>query len=483
MARLQLVDISKAFDELKTPPVIANHIPLETEEDQKAFNDLIYTHYDGESLKLTPSCECGELSAGFNVGEICPQCRTECKPRYSGSVDSIIWIIPPEGVPCFIAPGVWNMMTNAYRAGGVDVIRWICDPHYHAPKQLPDVLQKYIARGHKRGYNYFIENFEQILYEFSFKTNGNIIAKYEEIYTLLHTEKDKVFCKALPVPSKMVLVLEKSQSGRFFDKSLLPVIDAVLIASELGHAPMNLPISRIESKTVTIISKLGEFFKTYTRKILTGKKGIFRKHYYAGRLHFTARQVITSLFEPHQIDELILPWTATVKLFTEHLRSKLMKPPHNLNFNDINDLIRLASTSYHPLIDQLLEEIIIKDTPYKGFPCLFARPPILDRGSVQFFYITQYMKDPEINVIRISPLAITAPNADFDGDQMQLTLLLDKRMHDGFLKLKPEFTILDKDEPNAISGILKMPAPVINTVNNWFSESDELLMQYEEIYL
>ena len=61
---------------------------------------------------------------------------------------------------------------------------------------------------------------------------------------------------------------------------------------------------------------------------------------------------------------------------------------------------------------------------------------------------------------------------------MHVTLLLDGRMHDAFKALAPTFTILDPNNPNSLSGAIKMPSPVIGTINNWFLEGDKLLMEY-----
>ena len=156
----------------------------------------------------------------------------------------------------------------------------------------------------------------------------------------------------------------------------------------------------------------------------------------------------------------------------------MLKPPYNYGIYKITDLLRYATNNYDPTIDKLLHEIIVEDTPYRGFPCLFSRPPILTRGSIQFFYITDYIRDPAVNTIRISPLVLVMPNADFDGDAMHITLLLDGAMHDAFKVLAPMFTILDPDNPNSLSGAIKMPAPVIGTVNNWFLEGDLKLLEY-----
>ena len=478
MSHLKLFDLDRKFDELSFVPFIGNDFNLDSEEDKNKFNELIYTYYDGESLKLTPSCECGRVKAEYRIGEVCDHCYTVCSSKYSGTPESLIWILTPPGVDKFIKPVVWNMLSTYYRDRGVDVIRWLCDPYFRANKRLPDSINLLISKGHQRGYNYFVANFFQIIDDLSIRPNGRILKKHKDIYDLIQQNKEAVFCKALPVPSKTVLVLEKNRGARYFDKNLYPAIDAVLLASELGSMDSDVPIRKVEIKVVNIISKLAEFFTNFSAKILTGKVGSFRKHYFAGRLHFSARQVITSQHEPHNADELTIPWTAAVKLFTEHLRSKLLKPPYNYGINKITDLLRYATNNYDETIDHLLNEILITDTPYRGFPCLFSRPPILSRGSIQFFYITKYTKDPSINTIRISPLVLVMPNADFDGDMMHITLLLDGAMHDAFKVMAPAFTILDPDNPNSLSGAIKMPAPVIGTINNWFLESDKKLMEY-----
>lgn len=478
MAHLELHDLDKKFNELSIVPFIGNDFNLDSEEDKDKFNQLVYTHYDGESLKLTPSCECRRIRAEYRLGELCEHCGTVCSSKYSGEPDSLIWIVTPPGVEKFIKPVVWIMLTACYREKGVDVIRWLCDPHYRPTRRLPESINTLRKKGHQRSYNYFVENFYQIIDDLSVRNNGRVFKKHQATYELIQQNKEALFCKALPVPSKTVLVLEKNRGGRYFDKNLYPAIDAVLIAANMGKLDSNTQLRKIESKVVNIISKLAEFFSNFNAKILTGKYGGFRKHYFAGRMHFSARQVITSQHEPHNADELTLPWTAAVKLFTEHLRSKLLKAPYHYDVNKVSDVLRFAANNYDPVIDKLLNQIIHDDTPYRGFPCLFSRPPILTRGSIQFFYITDIIKDPSVNTIRISPLVLVMPNADFDGDAMHVTLLLDRGMHDAFKVLAPAFTILDPDNPNALSAAIKMPSPVIATTNNWLLEGDIALAEY-----
>lgn len=59
-----------------------------------------------------------------------------------------------------------------------------------------------------------------------------------------------------------------------------------------------------------------------------------------------------------------------------------------------------------------------------------------------------------------------------DGDCMHVTLIQGKSHHDAFKVLAPAFTILDPDKPKALSDAIKMPAPIISTINNWFLDTD-----------
>lgn len=478
MSHLAITDLNKTFANLPTPPFIANELNIDSEENKRRVNLLVYTHYDGESLKLTPSCECGHVKGEYRIGELCRVCNTYCTSRYSGETQSLLWVTSPKDIGGFIIPVVWLQLRDIYRTDGVDVIRYITDPYYRPSKRLPEVLNRY-NQHRPRSYKHFIHNFDDIINELSFKANGKLIAKYETIYRLIKENRDKIIVQALPIPSKTLLVVEKNKSDRYFDKNLMPAGDAVIIATEMGALPPDAPSVKFETKMVKIIDRLATFFENFSTKQLTGKRSIPRKHFFAARVHFSARQVITSNFEPHQADELVLPWTAMIGLFTEHIRSKLLKPPYNMGIYEISDILRKAANTYCPIIEEVLETIIKVDTPYKGVPCTFARPPVMTRGSIQFFYITNFLRNPDINVIKISPLVLVMPNADFDGDAMHVTLLPSGALHDAFKVLAPAFTILDPNTPNALSDAIKMPPPIVATINNWFLETDLKLQEYQ----
>jgi hypothetical protein len=57
--------------------------------------------------------------------------------------------------------------------------------------------------------------------------------------------------------------------------------------------------------------------------------------------------------------------------------------------------------------------------------------------------------------------------ADYDGDEMNLTLILDKHTRTKMERLAPYLGVMDLKRPWTISGNIKLPAPVITTINAW----------------
>lgn len=57
--------------------------------------------------------------------------------------------------------------------------------------------------------------------------------------------------------------------------------------------------------------------------------------------------------------------------------------------------------------------------------------------------------------------------ADFDGDELNLCLLLDRVKHDAFSRLAPHLSVLDTDRPRAVSRNIGIPPPVLVTIDNW----------------
>lgn len=62
---------------------------------------------------------------------------------------------------------------------------------------------------------------------------------------------------------------------------------------------------------------------------------------------------------------------------------------------------------------------------------------------------------------------LKAPNADFDGDQLNLTLLPDEWLAEMMSPIAPHNWAISVNTPHALSGDLEMQGPIVETLVNW----------------
>ena len=142
---------------------------------------------------------------------------------------------------------------------------------------------------------------------------------------------------------------------------------------------------------------------------LRGKKGIFRKNLLGKRVDYSGRAVIIG-DATLSFDQCGLPKSVALEMFKPFVIHKLLDRELAPNIRVAKELIEDADEA----IWDILEEVI------KGKPVLLNRAPTLHKYSVQAFY----PRLVEGDAIRIHPLICKAFNADFDGDQMAVHMLL-----------------------------------------------------------
>ena len=133
-------------------------------------------------------------------------------------------------------------------------------------------------------------------------------------------------------------------------------------------------------------------------------------------------------------------------------------------------------------IAEILNELI-EESPYatirsgkKGIPIVLQRNPTLDRLSAQLLYVTKFKSDNlEDNTIGLSVLVLKGPNADFDGDALNLLLITDRKLFEQFYNMSTHLGIQDLHKPRSVSGIVSIPAPTCSTLCGYFSEHENLL--------
>lgn len=466
---LELVSADKIFHQLPNPPIIVNDVLSTSEDEREALNNLIYSKYGSEHLTNLPSCNCGEgvgIVGEFNRGVFCPNCRSVVKPPIDNEINSILWMRAPDGVAKFINPIVWTMLSKRFTVSRFNIIQWLCDSGYSPDAKVPREIEEIQDAGIVRGYNNFVANFDVIM-EFLFtrkkfiaKSKGNI----DHLQELLRNQRDCIFSKYLPLPNKSLLIIEEINVGTYVDPIAMGAINAIQTIASID-APGNTFSPKVkENRTIKTLVKLAEFNEEYVHSGLGGKPGILRRNVFGSSFNFSFRTVISSLTGAHREDEVHIPWPVAITVFRYHIlnRLKLLGMTINHAIGYLNE----HAYKYDDLLNGIFLDFIAAGDG-KGIPVTMGRNPSLARSSLVSVYITKIIPDPKIIATCISILVVKGMNADFDGDECNFCLALDKTLAFEFENLKPHKNVFSLNTPRQVSGNLSMPKPVVSSVSDY----------------
>ena len=142
---------------------------------------------------------------------------------------------------------------------------------------------------------------------------------------------------------------------------------------------------------------------------LKGKQGRFRQNLLGKRVDYSARSVIV-VGPELKMHECGLPKNMAAELYKPFIIRKLIERGIVKTVKSAKKIVDRKE----PVVWDILEHVM------KGHPVLLNRAPTLHRLGIQAFQ----PKMIEGKAIRLHPLACTAFNADFDGDQMAVHLPL-----------------------------------------------------------
>ena len=143
--------------------------------------------------------------------------------------------------------------------------------------------------------------------------------------------------------------------------------------------------------------------------MLKGKQGRFRQNLLGKRVDYSARSVIV-VGPELKMGECGLPKLMAAELYKPFIIRKLIERGIVKTVKSAKKIVDRRE----PVIWDILENVM------KGHPVLLNRAPTLHRLGIQAFQ----PKLIEGKAIQLHPLACTAFNADFDGDQMAVHLPL-----------------------------------------------------------
>lgn len=484
-------------------PIIINDYINEFSENRasEAINNLIRTHYGTDELDTAPKCDCGYVSGGYNEGVVCSICHTKVERIVDKPLVSQIWLRPPKGVPAFISPMFWNLFCKVFDTTKFSLLEWLTSRAY-VPGGRGDLNTSKDAKvlavttaleraGIERGMDFFYNNFDFIMNEIlqpkpylnhcskSSQNNKNEAPEN-------HSSKDKVcrqlrlivkhyrnciFSHFLPFPSKLIMVSEEGSSVSYIDKNMPAAFDALKTIIQLERSAMPLREQTVETKTMRANKAFAEYYKNF-RKTTYGKKaGIARRQQGSTRSPMSGRAVIAPIATSHRYDELHTPWAWTISLCRTMIANKLLKmyfTPQQL-FLFIDKCIVNCTGSDGDLMEAIFDALI-DESPSKGIEVSMLRNPTLVRLSNQLFRIVKIIRDTNINAIMMSVLTIKGPNADFDGDQLQVKLLVDAVERDQFSRLGSHLGLMGTDTPFNVNGVITLHPECISMANNFLEK-------------
>ena len=208
--------------------------------------------------------------------------------------------------------------------------------------------------------------------------------------------------------------------------------------------------------------------------LLRGKQGRFRQNLLGKRVDYSGRSVIV-VGPELKLHQCGLPKDMALELFKPFVMERLvsLKIAHNVKS------AKRAVEKVRPEVWDILEEVI------RDHPVLLNRAPTLHRLGIQAF-------EPilvEGKAIKLHPLACTAFNADFDGDQMavHVPLSMEAQAEARFLMLAHNNILKPQDGKPVISPSQDMVIgcyylTIINEngkgAGRVFRDPDEALMAY-----
>lgn len=416
------------FNALGIDPIFLNDIPIITEEDREAAQKLTSIRFDHiDTFSNEPQCQCGEVKGGYNIGVICKSCKTAVTDVVDEKLESRVWIRSPRHISSLINPHSITLMRKIFKIRDFSIVEWLMDTSYNASRRSADLgLDELLGYGIERGYNYFVNNFDKCIdaiHHYMFNRKGvhkkrqrnpnyvldNSDLTVEELVTLLKRDKNTILTQYIAVPSKVMMIIENTSTGVYIDPVVIQAKDAINTIQGIDtYAFDALTVRARENRIAKVLVKLSKYYEEFISTALVKKGGLYRRQIFGLRTHFSMRCVISALTDPHEYDELHLPWKSCLSTFKLHLASSLYR--RGYMENEIFDKLMRAFYTYDQEISDIFDELL-KD--YGGYiPVYWNRNPSLRRGSYILMRVTKIKRDIEDYTVSHPATTISGLNCD-----------------------------------------------------------------------
>jgi hypothetical protein len=418
------------------------------------------TYFDEDQISTVPSCSCGATKGLSMLGLNCPQCGTKVKDPIDQLMSPVFWLRKPDGIVALPNPDVWTKLNKYFKKSGFNVLHYCCGVKPSVTEKPPKFLGKLLRYTQlPKSYNDFVNRFDETM-EILFSIKDiNTKGRREDLIEYLKVNRSKIFCEAIPLPNKILIVVEKNHMGNFADFKMtsgLSAIQALVGIDKSTH------IKNKQKRLVTSLTRLFDFYTDFYTNKFQIKEGFYRQDVYGSRGNFTIRSVIVSITAPHQRDVTEVPWSHSVTVFAHHLMNKLLN--EGMTRNEAVGYINECTNTYSDKIYKYLLEI--QEESGDDLAALIHRNPSLLQGSSMRCRL-KFKTDPKDSTIGL-PLLMTGPqNADFDGDEDNVTVGLDKKMARLWNTMDMCHSYLDMFSPFSSSGLVTHSKPLTASISKF----------------
>ncbi len=414
---LEVVDLAAEFNNLrdKKSVIIINDYKTTSAADKNFIKDLIYTKYNNDVMSSVPRCNCpaenDPIVGADRAGEYCPKCNTKVSARFDDELESILWVRAPQGVEPFINPRIWQALKSTLGNRRVDLLSWLTSTSYK-PKQTqhkPEILTRLEALGIKRGYNNFVRNFDKYIKLISEMKEFKRKPRMWGLLRFLKNNRHKLLTNFIPCPNRALFVVEPTNVEKtYMDLIGIVAIDAIALMTSIDVPGQTIALHARENRTSKFLTNMCIYQEKYLRNNIAKKGGSYRKHMVSSRCAPSFRAVITSITEPHDFEQIIIPWSTAMTIFQPHMENIMLK--NGLTSKEILEIFNRYINKFDQRLYDLMMKIIY-DYTEKGFPTLWNRNPTLGRSSILLLFIGDIKKDVNDPTVSMSIGVVTFFNA------------------------------------------------------------------------
>lgn len=395
-------------------------IKKDIKSDSSIFSTLFGANFtDKNAYEDRYSCKCGKLKGTMNNGHVCQDCNSVCKyvdddfNRYGWVVlRNGYKVIHPtlfENVKSIIGPQILeNIIKFKDEANEDGFATRVVDPNSKS-------LDKYDGIGMTE----FCNKIDEILEFFSTKIKKSKPAKYEE-YLHVMKHRDCLLTDSIPVFTTFLRMINITGDKFVFVKSN-KWYNNIARCMQTINSNDNYYASRQKTKDSALYDLQTSITEIYNEILTTisKKKGSIRQ-LMGGRYNFSARSVIIP--DPKlRIDEIRLSYSALVVLLEQTIVNILVKT-YGISYIEAYKKWFKSQIKKDDIVFSIIENII--QSKPRGIEFIINRNPSINYGSLLQMYCVGINNDSYAMSVPLQIL--NTLGADFDGDCMNILLLLNK---------------------------------------------------------